>query len=193
VLAPSSLLLTYDVLQPGPSHQTSYHAMTVPYLRSILFLFDLLIVFVNCANVNITGDAVTTRFWDCCKPSCAWKQKAAFSRPVLSCGIEDKPLDIDAGTGCNGGTAYQCSDQQPWSLNDTFSYGYAGVFIRPDLTGGKIEDSWCCACYQLDFTSDPIKGKTMIIQASNTAYDISSANRFSLAVSLPWRSYVSPC
>ncbi|KAJ4297757.1 hypothetical protein N0V90_005652 [Kalmusia sp. IMI 367209] len=157
--------------------------MTALYLRNFAILLNLFVVYVRCASLNISGEAVTTRFWDCCKPSCAWKEKAPFSRPVLSCSIDDKPTDIDAGTGCNGGSAYLCSDQQPWAVNDTFSYGFAGVFIKPELTGGKIEDAWCCACYQVDFTSDPLKGKTMIVQASNTAYDVNTANRFSLAVS----------
>jgi len=98
---------------------------------------------------------------------------------VTACDKNDKPLsDTTAGTGCNGGSAYQCSDQQPWAVNDTFSYGFAGIF----LTETRVEDTWCCACYQLSFTSDPLKNKTMIIQASNTAYDINTANRFSLAV-----------
>ncbi|PVH93183.1 glycoside hydrolase family 45 protein [Periconia macrospinosa] len=149
---------------------------------SVFGFLDLVAVLVSGASLNISGEAVTTRFWDCCKPSCGWKAKAPFSRPVLSCGIDDKPIDIDAGTGCNGGSAYQCSNQQPWKVNDTFSYGFAGVFIKPELTAGKIEDAWCCACYQLDFTSDPLKGKTMIVQASNTAYDVTSNNRFSLAI-----------
>lgn len=52
----------------------------------------------------------------------------------------------------------------------------------PDLTNGGIEGSWCCACYQLDFTSDPLRGKSLIIQATNTAYDITTNNRFSLAI-----------
>lgn len=164
-------------------HQTSYHAMMPPYLRNILILLDLFAAFGSGTVLNYTGEAVTTRFWDCCKPSCAWKEKASFSRPVLSCSADDKPADIDAGTGCNGGSSYQCSDQQPWAVNDTFSYGFSGVFIKPELTGDKIEDAWCCACYQLEFTSEPLRGKTMVVQASNTAYDVKSTNRFSLAVS----------
>ncbi|KAF2689182.1 glycoside hydrolase family 45 protein [Lentithecium fluviatile CBS 122367] len=151
-------------------------------LRNILFLLDLFVISGTALQLNYSGEAVTTRFWDCCKPSCAWKDKAAFSRPVLSCTADDKSTEIDAGTGCNGGTGFQCSNQQPWSVNDTFSYGFAGVYIKPELTGGKIEDAWCCACYQLDFTSEPLRGKSMIIQASNTAYDVKTDNRFSLAV-----------
>jgi hypothetical protein len=165
--------------------------MIPSYFRNTLFLLDLFVAFGNGALLNYTGEAVTTRFWDCCKPSCAWKDKASFSRPVLSCSADDKPIDINAGTGCNGGNGYQCSDQQPWAVNDTFSYGYSGVFIKPELTDNKIEDAWCCACYQLEFTSEPLRGKTMIVQASNTAYDVKTTNRFSLAVRTPRSSQIA--
>lgn len=157
--------------------------MTPQYIRNIALALELFAVLAQGAKLNYTGEAVTTRFWDCCKPSCGWKGKADFSNPVESCTADNKPTDYAAGTGCNGGTAYQCSNQQPWKINDTLSYGYAGAFIMPSLTGGGIEDAWCCACYQLDFTSEPLIGKRMIIQASNTAYDVTNVNRFSLAVS----------
>jgi hypothetical protein len=160
--------------------------MMPQHIRNIALSLELFAVLARCAHLNYTGEAVTTRFWDCCKPSCGWKAKADFSNPVASCSADDKPIDVGAGTGCNGGTAFQCSDQQPWVINDTVSYGYAGVFITPDITHGGIEDAWCCACYQLNFTSEPLMGKSMIVQASNTAYDI-HANRFSLAVSLHQR------
>ncbi|KAH9875026.1 hypothetical protein J1614_004514 [Plenodomus biglobosus] len=153
------------------------------HLRKIILSAELLLVLARCAHLNYSGEAVTTQFWDCCKPSCGWKGKADFNRPVLSCTADDKPTDIAAGTGCNGGAAFQCSDQQPWMINDTLSYGYAGAFITADLTDSSVESAWCCACYQLDFTSEPLIGKSMILQASNTAYDIITTNRFSLAVS----------
>jgi hypothetical protein len=159
--------------------------MMPQHFRNIALAVELFAVFARCANLNYSGEALTTRFWDCCKPSCGWKGKADFSRPVESCTADDKPTDIAAGTGCNGGGAFQCSNQQPWAINDTVSYGYAGVYITQDLTSGGIEDAWCCACYQLDFTSEPLIGKSMIVQASNTAYDVTNANRFSLAVSPP--------
>ncbi|KAH7361233.1 endoglucanase 1 precursor [Pyrenochaeta sp. MPI-SDFR-AT-0127] len=156
--------------------------MTPHYLRNIALSLELFVVLAQCAHLNYSGEAITTRFWDCCKPSCAWNGKADVSKPVAACTADDKPTDMAAGTGCNGGSAFQCSNQQPWAINDTLSYGYAGVFITPDLTHGGIEGAWCCACYQLDFTSEPLIGKSMIVQASNTAYDITTANRFTLAV-----------
>lgn len=154
-------------------------------LRNALVGLHLFAVAAHAASLNYSGEAITTRYWDCCKPSCGWKGKADFSRPIEACTADNKPTDDSAGTGCNGGTAYQCAEQQPWVVNDTMSYGFAGVYILPSFTHGGIEDAWCCACYQLDFTSEPLIGKSMIIQASNTAYDITTANRFTLAVSPP--------
>ncbi|KAF1851884.1 glycoside hydrolase family 45 protein [Cucurbitaria berberidis CBS 394.84] len=156
--------------------------MTPQFFRNIALSLEFFVALAQCANLNYSGEAVTTRFWDCCKPSCAWDGKADVSKPVVSCSSDDKPTDAAAGTGCNGGLAFQCSNQQPWAVNDTLSYGFAGVFITPDLTRGGIEGAWCCACYQLDFTSEPLIGKSIIVQASNTAYDLRSTNRFSLAI-----------
>lgn len=157
--------------------------MTPHYFRNSLISLEFFVALAQCANLNYSGEAITTRYWDCCKPSCAWNGKADVNKPVLSCSVDDKPTSVDAGTACGaGGTAYTCLNQQPWQVNDTMSYGFAGAFIMPDLTNGGIEGSWCCACYQLDFTSDPLRGKSLIIQATNTAYDITTNNRFSLAI-----------
>ena len=67
-----------------------------------------------------------------------------------------------------------CSDQSPWAVNDNLAYGFAAV------NNGSPS---CCACYQLTFTSGPVKGKKMIVQATNTGTDVGST-QFDLAVSL---------
>lgn len=72
-----------------------------------------------------------------------------------------------------------CTNQMPWAVSDTLSYGFAATTIA-----GGSESSWCCACYQLTFTSGPVAGKQMIVQATNTGGDLSS-NQFDIAVSLP--------
>ena len=69
-----------------------------------------------------------------------------------------------------------CSTQQPWAVSDTLAYGFAATTIS-----GGTEASWCCACYELTFTSTAIAGKTMIVQATNTGGDL-GANQFDLAV-----------
>jgi hypothetical protein len=70
-----------------------------------------------------------------------------------------------------------CANESPWAVSDTLSYGYAAVNIA-----GSNEAGWCCACYQLTFTSGPVAGKTLIVQATNTGGDL-SGNQFDLSVS----------
>ncbi len=137
----------------------------------------LLAVLPAVAVAQSTGK--TTRYWDCCKPSCAWPGKSTSSSPVKTCDKNDSPLNDGGNTksGCdNGGGAFMCSNQSPWAVNDTLAYGWAAVNIA-----GSNEAAWCCACYELTFTSAPLQGKKMIVQATNTGGDLGN-NHFDLAV-----------
>lgn len=144
-------------------------------------LLALLPFFLH-VQAGASGTGTTTRYWDCCKPSCAWSGKADLlsgSGPVTTCDISDNPLtDVDAASGCNGGSAFMCSDQSPWAVSDDLAYGYAAV----NIAGGS-ESSWCCACYELTFTSGAVAGKKMIVQATNTGGDLGS-NQFDISVRL---------
>ncbi|CAF9925014.1 MAG: hypothetical protein HETSPECPRED_005721 [Heterodermia speciosa] len=120
-----------------------------------------------------SGSGTTTRYWDCCKPSCAWSDKPGIASPVKTCDINDKPLsDQNAASGCAGGSAYMCSDQSPWAISDDLAYGFAAV---------NSASPACCACYQLTFTSGAVKGKKMVVQATNTGSDVGST-QFDLAI-----------
>ncbi|CAG8975004.1 hypothetical protein HYALB_00012136 [Hymenoscyphus albidus] len=122
----------------------------------------------------------TTRYWDCCKASCGWKGKislASGANPVGSCDARDNHMsNYDAPSGCNKGGAYMCSNQSPWAVSESLAYGFAATTIA----GGK-ESSWCCACYELTFTSGAVPGKKMIVQTTNTGGDL-AANQFDLAI-----------
>lgn len=150
--------------------------MAIFPLRTLLALLP----FFLQVNAQASGTGTTTRYWDCCKPSCSWPGKASLasgSNPVGTCDANDKPLtDYNAKSGYDGGGAYMCSNESPWAVSDTLSYGYAAV----NIAGGS-EASWCCACYELTFTSGPVAGKKMIVQATNTGEDL-GANHFNLAV-----------
>ncbi|KAI0024050.1 K-family cellulase [Xylariomycetidae sp. FL0641] len=124
-----------------------------------------------------SGSGTTTRYWDCCKPSCAWSEKADVSAPVTTCDKSDSPLtDPDVKSGCDGGSAFTCTDNSPWAVNDTLAYGFAATTVS-----GGSESSWCCACYELTFTSTALAGKKMIVQATNTGGDLSS-NQFDILI-----------
>ncbi|KAL3427640.1 glycoside hydrolase family 45 protein [Phlyctema vagabunda] len=147
--------------------------------RYLLSILPLNLLPVAAAQVSGTGS--TTRYFDCCKPSCGYAGKltpAAGSSVVQSCDIHDAPVaDFNAQSACAGGTAYTCSDQTPWAVSDSLAYGFAAVNIA-----GGTEASWCCACYELTFTSSPsLVGKKMVVQATNTGGDL-GANHFDLAI-----------
>jgi len=131
------------------------------------------------AQGGASGSGKTTRYWDCCKPSCGWGQKTNSGQVVGTCSRDDRPLNDNGSTrsGCDtGGSAFMCSNQSPWALDEQTAYGWAAVNIA-----GSNEATWCCACYELTFTSGPVQGKRMIVQASNTGGDLGN-NHFDLAV-----------
>ncbi|KAK3899452.1 glycoside hydrolase [Staphylotrichum tortipilum] len=138
-----------------------------------------LLAVLPAVAVAQSGSGKTTRYWDCCKPSCAWPGKSTSSSPVKTCDKNDNPLNDGGNTksGCdNGGGAFMCSNQSPWAVDDNLAYGWAAVNIA-----GSNEAAWCCACYELTFTSGPVQGKRMIVQATNTGGDLGN-NHFDIAM-----------
>ncbi|KAI9243291.1 endo-beta-D-1,4-glucanase [Sporodiniella umbellata] len=115
-----------------------------------------------------SGNGETTRYWDCCKPSCSWPGKASVSSPVGSCNKDGKTLaDSNVQNGCVGGSSYTCNNNQPWVVNDNLAYGFAAASIA-----GGNEATWCCACFELTFTSTTVKNKKMVVQVTNTGSDL---------------------
>ncbi|SPO02240.1 related to Endoglucanase-5 [Cephalotrichum gorgonifer] len=132
------------------------------------------------AAAQVSGSGATTRYWDCCKPSCAWPGKGSLAQgPLGTCDRSDNPLSDGGSTrsGCDsGGSAYMCSSHSPWAVDDNTAYGWAAVRIN-----GQTENDWCCACYELTFTGGPVNGKKMIVQATNTGGDLGQ-NHFDIAM-----------
>ncbi|KAI8147589.1 RlpA-like double-psi beta-barrel-protein domain-containing protein-containing protein [Fennellomyces sp. T-0311] len=124
-----------------------------------------------------SGSGSTTRYWDCCKASCGWDGKADVTSPVGSCAANGVTLvDSNTQSGCVGGSAYMCNDNQPWAVSDDLAYGFAAASIA-----GKDEAGWCCGCYELTFSSGPVSGKKMVVQVTNTGGDLGS-NHFDLQI-----------
>ncbi|RGP78062.1 endoglucanase type k [Fusarium longipes] len=138
--------------------------------------FALLALVGPLAVSAASGSGHSTRYWDCCKPSCSWSGKAKVSAPALTCDNKNNPItNTNAVNGCEGGgSAYACTNYSPWAVNDDLAYG----FTATKLAGGT-EASWCCACYALTFTTGPVKGKKMIVQSTNTGGDLGD-NHFDL-------------
>jgi len=123
-----------------------------------------------------SGSGKTTRYWDCCKPSCSWDGKAPVKAPVKTCAKDGvSVLGTNTASGCNGGSAYVCNTQQPFVVNGV-AYGFAAAGVA-----GQGEYQTCCACYELTFTSGPVNGQKMIVQVTNTGSDLGS-NHFDLQI-----------
>nr|AAR22385.1 cellulase II [Apriona germarii] len=128
---------------------------------------------------GVSGTGKTTRYWDCCKPSCSWKAnlKSKSGKPVEACAADGKTVVKESTkSACEEGAgAYMCSDQQPKVVNSTFALGY----VAASFTGG-IDVNMCCACLRLKFQGD-LSGKQMIVQVTNTGSDLGS-NQFDIAI-----------
>ena len=122
-------------------------------------------------NPGSGSSGSTTRYWDCCKPSCSWLGKVSGSGSyVKSCRKDGYSAHDNANvaSACgDGGEAFTCNNQKPWAVNDQLAYGFAAATIP-----GLSEQDRCCACYKLDFTSGPVQGKTMIVQVTNSGVDV---------------------
>lgn len=125
-------------------------------------------------------NGVTTRYWDCCKPSCSWSGKGGT--PVDSCNLSGANIGLNdqVKSVCDGGDGQTCHGMAPFAHSTTLAFGYAA-----------INGATCGQCFQVQFTgaggsspSDPgsnaIKGKTMIVMATNIG-DI-GANHFDLLI-----------
>lgn len=124
-----------------------------------------------------SGKGITTRYWDCCKPSCASQYWVKNSKPIASCAVDGKTnILTDDKSGCeDGGDAYMCTNQQPWVVNKTLAYGFAAV----SFTGG-VDTTLCCICLLLNFEGQ-LKGKQMLVQYTNTGGPL-AVNQFDLAL-----------
>ena len=121
----------------------------------------------------------TTRYWDCCKPSCSWSGKAKVTTPVRTCQKDGISIltDINARNGCeSGGTSFTCSNNSPFVISTQMAYGFAAANVK-----GQGEGDWCCTCYKLTFTSTIIAGKQMIVQVTNSGADLGE-NHFDLQI-----------
>ena len=76
-----------------------------------------------------------------------------------------------------------CADQAPWVADPTLAYGFAAAMIK-----GGNETSWCCACYELLFSSGSAIGKKMIVQVTDSVFDASTrGSQFVLSVGVASR------
>jgi len=124
----------------------------------------------------------TTRYWDCCKPSCGWPGNVPGGKSyVKSCRKDGDSVNTnpDASNVCpkGDGEAFACNSHSPWVINDQLAYGFAAA----QRLQGLNKNDLCCTCYELKFTESPVEGKTMIVQVINSGDDLNE-NQFDLQI-----------
>lgn len=122
---------------------------------------------VMCTPPEGNNRGFTTRFWDCCKPSCGWPNNAGGKQPAKSCNRQNGGTGANDQSACSGGGAFACFDYSPWAVSEDLSYGYAAFNGAP-----------CGTCFELKFTGESnsqpddqgapaLCGKRMIVQVVN--------------------------
>nr|XP_023016323.1 endoglucanase-like [Leptinotarsa decemlineata] len=130
---------------------------------------------------GVEGDGISTLYWDCCSPSCASDRVIQTKNkiPVQTCqkdGITPSRKEDNTKSGCmKGGTAYPCTNQSPYLVNETLAFGFSASSFH-----GGAETSHCCLCVLLSF-KDHLAGKQMLVQLINTGSDLGH-NHFDLAI-----------
>ncbi|XP_050293227.1 endoglucanase-like isoform X2 [Anthonomus grandis grandis] len=133
-----------------------------------------------------SGETTTSRYWDCCKPTCGWSGNTDTKvGPVKSCA-KDGATKIDTNTqsGCEGGTAYMCSNQQSVVINSSLAYGFAAAaFENPP-------ENMCCTCFLITFKKGQwgdCSGKQMVVQITNTGAGSSNttSNFTNIEIAIP--------
>jgi hypothetical protein len=116
-----------------------------------------------------------SRYWDCCKPSCAWSENSG-GNPARQCDASMNPInDASAKSMCEGGPSTTCLDQIPMVVNDNLAYAFGA-----SPGGGP---NVCGKCFQLTFTGEgkyetklnhkKLAGRKLIVMSSNIGYDVS--------------------
>ncbi|CAG9862505.1 unnamed protein product [Phyllotreta striolata] len=155
----------------------------IPYALSFGVLQDDIVI--EEVAGGLTGTGTTSRYWDCCKPTCSWPGHVNQKAPVRACKADGVTVmsDKENQSGCVGGQSYICTNQDGYAKNDTLAYGFvAAKFIN---SGGR---NMCCSCVLFTFhTQWPSKlnGKKMLVQVTNTGEDDPHADHNEFDIAMP--------
>ena len=152
---------------------------------SMLFLITSLLLstnsFFKVAAVDVEGTAITTRYFDCCLPSCSYPSKASYSSYLKSIKKDGSAGNENGPSGCIS-TANDASftdvNQVPFAVDDNTAMG----FVATSPLNGKSEMDLCCSCLLLTFTDGAAKDKTMTVQITNTGVDLQASGHIDIAM-----------
>jgi len=142
-----------------------------------------------------------SRYWDGCKPHCAWRENVDTNAVPFTvcrnCNVNNEEIPAftlsptvsqywkgyqGVKSSCEGGSSYTCFDMAPVAVNDTLAYAFVAT---------SKNNASCGQCFQLQFDGGGhygtkaahrlIKGKTLIVMATNTGKDV-EAGQFDIMI-----------
>jgi hypothetical protein len=133
---------------------------------------------ITAVSGGLSGTGYATRYWDCCKPSCSWTENAGSGNEARECDVNQNVLSSHSTQSiCNGGSSSTCLSQIPFTIDGCDNVGFAFAAVPAGTNDA------CGKCYLLTFTGEgkyetkknhqAIKGKKLIVMATNIGYDVS--------------------
>ncbi|XP_056637460.1 endoglucanase-like [Diorhabda sublineata] len=120
-------------------------------------------VIINPIPGGLSGVGTTTRYWDCCKPTCAWPGNVEYKTPVKACQADGVTAnDPENESGCVGGQSYICTAQSGFAINSSLAYGFVAARFHGTTR------NMCCSCVLFTFQPAELAGKQMLVQVTNT-------------------------
>ena len=127
---------------------------------------------------GLSGSGWATRYWDCCKPSCSWSNNAGWGNEARECDVNQNVLyDHNTQSLCSWGSSTTCLTQRPFTIDGCNELGFAFASVPAGNYGS------CGKCFALEFTGEgkyetrnnhrALKGKKLIVMATNIGYDVS--------------------
>ena len=108
---------------------------------------------LKCPKLKKIGNSspapgFTTRYWDCCKPSCAWNHGSRSCDKQQQ--VETNPYLTSICAGGGEGVSTTCLSQIPFTIDDCPDMGFAFA-ATPGNPGGNDN---CGKCFEFTFTGE---------------------------------------
>mmetsp|Transcript_29836 Transcript_29836/g.91356 ORF Transcript_29836/g.91356 Transcript_29836/m.91356 type:complete len:469 (+) Transcript_29836:38-1444(+) len=154
---------------------------------------DILLLTEQVDTEVWTYGTYTTGYWDCCKPSCSNNNKGSVTKFTRYCDVTTGATLLDAfeESVCVGGNGAACADQQPFTLREGVSMGFAAAAVSSNKGTLKGDDN-CGQCFELQWTEDrytwgggahpEIVGWSHLVQVTNVGFDVSGEHSFDLQI-----------
>ena len=160
-------------------------------MKTILLSILIGLVLTGCPTLKyidggFSGSGYASRYWDCCRPDCSYTQYAGNGNECKICDDKGNIIsDKNAYSMCDYGPATTCISQSPFVESGCSTMGFA--FAKVPGGGPLI----CGRCFELTFTGEgkyetqlnhkKLKGKKLVVMASNIGYD-ASENEFEILI-----------